>query len=269
MKEVLEFFNLGLVGILIGGLMSAYFYFKSLKRALPRFSIEASHQLSFGRTISLPEGLNLTYEGHKIPHIASAVIRFWNGGNTTLDGNLISNIDGLRIETVGGEFIYAKIHKETNPVNQCKVALTNDRKTAFLSFDYLDANEGVCIGLLHTSSTAAPIFKGTIKGHPVENIELRVPKKQSIGKDTRRVLKFGTALLFVLGIAMASLAFVPNEMINKFNLWISGITGLRADVLPANQKYVNSVLGFLMIALGGLYAFTYVRRHPPSLDLDE
>lgn len=263
--DVSGFLNQGWVGIAIGTIVSLGTYIKSMRRAAPKATIHASHELTWVDSIDLPPGLELKFREKSIPHIARGVIRFWNGGNETLEGNLVPQQDRLKLTIPDGEFLLVAIPKTTNPANKCEIQIDAiDKRVANFSFDFLDPGEGTVIGVLHSSKTAAPELKGTIKGHKIKILEQKIQTKARQRLNQRfELLKQYTPYPFLLaGIILLAAPILTNE----------SLLTLLIPKAETTQEYrqadplVYALVGLSYFLIGASLIWTKRRKHPKSLD---
>jgi hypothetical protein len=192
MENVLNFIGLGWVGSILGivGIaLSIWFYFKSQQKADPVAVIE-SMRLVGGPHQSLPNQIEILYEGKPVPRVTKSVVRIWNAGNVTLDGKDVVPTEPIRLVTdENSEILSASILLRTRKVNGANVTLGQDKRNcATVSFDFLDPADGFVIELLHTSDEHNPNIEGVIKGIS-EGIKLRLRQPLKITTPTTKSSK--------------------------------------------------------------------------------
>ncbi|MDF9904525.1 UNVERIFIED_ORG: hypothetical protein OKW15_002481 [Pseudomonas reinekei] len=154
---------LGIAGIVFGLLT----YFWTRKRTSLGYVHRGEHLLG-SASDALPPAIVVQYNGISIPRLTKSVLIFWNSGENTVLGSDIVAKDPLRFH-VGddGQILSISVLKAGRPVND--FALISPRKVmneAEFTFNFLDANDGVVVEILHTSTDRQPRIKGTLRGLP-------------------------------------------------------------------------------------------------------
>jgi hypothetical protein len=267
--DIAGFFNQGWVGIAIGSILSIGTYIKSMRRAAPKVTINASHELTWADSIDLPPGLELKFRNKSIPHIARGVVRFWNGGNETLEGNLVPKQDKLSLTIPDGEFLLVAIPKTTNSANKCEIQIdANDKRVAYFNFDFLDPDEGAVIGFLHSSKTAAPEFKGTIKGHKIKILEQKIQSKarQRLYQRFQSIKKFIPYPLLLSGSVLLAASLLPNESLLALRTFLRPNAENIKEFGQAGRS-IYAIAGFGYLVFGVSLIWKKRKKHPKSLDL--
>lgn len=266
---MIDFLNQGWVGILIGSLFSLASLYYGFRRAVPKATIEASHELTWGNSPKLPSGFELTFQGQKIPTISRGILRIWNSGNETLGGELVPSHDRLRIEIPDGKFLLVATTKETNPVNKFTIKIdAQDPKVAILEFDFLDPTDGAVVAFLHSSKQAVPKIKGTIKGHKLKLVaEIVRNKKKTAPEFVKKFRQFMPIFIIFMGIAFMTFAVLSQETVMDFQNFLRSIfRPVDKDVVAIAQKITYGISGFIYIGLGAFVLWKRKRKHPKSLD---
>jgi len=112
--------------------------------------------------------VKILFEDQDVPRVSVSQIALWNAGNTTIHSTDLVTTDPLAVcFEAGTRVLGARWLAVTRPVNGCSVFLKRsaiDRAT--LSFEFLDAGDGLLLELVHTGTNRPPTIKGTIKGIP-------------------------------------------------------------------------------------------------------
>jgi hypothetical protein len=142
-------------------------YFMTRRRTSVGYAHLGEHLLG-SASDALPSGIVVQYNGLSIPRLTKSVLIFWNSGESTVLGSDIVDKDPLRF-CVGadGQILSISVLKAGRPVND--FALLSPRKElneAEFTFNFLDANDGVVVEILHTSTDRQPRIKGTLRGLP-------------------------------------------------------------------------------------------------------
>ena len=167
-KEVASLFSspwfAGPVAIL-AIVLAMIFYFKSKREKIPRFAINI-FELLRPPTQIIP-GLTVSIEGKQVEWLTLARVAIWNAGSNTINGEDISPRDPLRItleETA--EFVgVPELKYQSTVANGVALGLSEDRRSIFLTLDFIDKNQGAIVQCLHTGGEACRLsIRGTIKG---------------------------------------------------------------------------------------------------------
>lgn len=265
--SILDFFGKGWVGITIGTATAYYFYRESLRLPIPKVTFKADHALTWSDREDLPPGVEISFDGVKVPRIARSMVRIWNAGSGCLNKELIPLHDPLKLTLDnGGLFVRAAVLKETNPASRCNVQINKtDPSEVLISFEYLDSNDGMVIAVLHTDTKAAPTLKGSIKGHKFKVVE-EVPIKKLTG--LRRWLHPFLLGVFpiILGIVLVIYGFATKEQLEQ-------LKGLMSSDQPTNGVYgvpiyiriSYFVVGFAYLFIGARTFWKRRRLYPKSL----
>jgi hypothetical protein len=117
---------LAVLGILGGGVISFFFYRRSLQRAEISFASEYT-RLIWSR---IPAFANITLlQGGQQLHDPRRVLYYvWNSGNTTIEGAMIAAADPIRLKAGDVRIINAAIVKRTRDAICANVNLTNGER---------------------------------------------------------------------------------------------------------------------------------------------
>lgn len=167
---MIDILNKGWVGSclgLLGIIFAYYFYRKSLRIPVPKISFMSDHAISWPGSEEFPPGIQVLFEDKTVPRVARSVIRIWNSGTGCLTKDLISEHDNLKFSLEnGGEFLAVSLLKQSSSASNCNVQINQDKLSeAHVTFDFLNHDDGMVIGLIHTDKNPRPTFKGTLKGY--------------------------------------------------------------------------------------------------------
>lgn len=151
---------LGVIGIAL----AVIFYIKGKRERLPCYAVRSFNILDESAT-SLPK-LQVTYEGVSVKQLTATKLAFWNAGSETIDRNHIAEADPLRLALSDeNEFLFARVISQSIPANRVAATIDDEnRKTVYLSFDFIDKGQGAVFMLLHTDPSGDVELRGTIKG---------------------------------------------------------------------------------------------------------
>src|SRR5208282_4573761 len=103
----------------------------------------------------LTEDVEVLFKGQRVDRLTKTQIMLWNSGNQIVRGEDIVAADPLRFQfSEDAVVLDSKIIRYTR-----EVSTTNDSQRpncAFLTFDYLDPQDGAIIEILHTARERSP-----------------------------------------------------------------------------------------------------------------
>jgi hypothetical protein len=108
--------------------------------------------------------LKISYNGEIITTLNMTAIVFWNSGNTDIRQKDISKKDPIRVEIELDDKIYDYgVNKVSRDSCDFKLDLSEDRRTLFITFDFIWKKDGINIYILHSSLKRIKL-SGTIIG---------------------------------------------------------------------------------------------------------
>ena len=253
----------GWVGSLLGivGLAAAFIFYIKSKRTM-RLSAYFSHMKIISPQISsVPDDVKILYKSSEIRKLSKTNVILWNSGTETIHGSSVVDDSPLSIEFLKDTTVLrCQIIKETRDVNKASVT-TNSGNGICLNFDFLDANDGVNIEILHDSEID-PTVRGTIKGMPagITIINKKAPPSL-IAKEfsklfTKFIQKFIPVAMGCFGLLLLAL-FVLLEL----------------DKIPGQKTPSSTSENIPLLALGAMYFLTPVgsylmtrKRYPKCLN---
>ncbi|WP_164699521.1 hypothetical protein [Pseudomonas sp. BRG-100] len=256
--NVWSLMDLGRVGLVVGLVATVVTYLMARRRTTRVGYVHQGEHLLGSASDALPSGIVVQYDGLSIPRLTKSVLIIWNSGESTVLGSDIVDKDPLRF-CVGadGQILSISVLKVGRQVND--FAFTSPRKEmseAEFTFNFLDADDGVVVEILHTSTDRQPRIKGTLRGLPqgFRNFgQFTRPKPQK--KKRSRPLSAFTAVVF------SPLVFFCASLVYAFY-------GPRPEVISADA--FNGLMG----GLGGVSGMLLVnawatrRKYPKSLHLE-
>jgi hypothetical protein len=155
---------IGIAGIFIGVIVSYYFYRKSLRVKGLCFSIKTENFIE-GYSTRFND-LTIRYKDKEIENLSVSKVLFWNNGNETIDRDDILTAFPLHIFAVDDvEILDVKVLDSNNVASRFTSSLSEDGKSAYLSFDYLDSQQGAVIQVIHTGTSPLSVYiHGHVKG---------------------------------------------------------------------------------------------------------
>jgi hypothetical protein len=261
--KILEFFQnnpfLNVVFLclaLIGVLATIYFYFKSIRKKEPTFSIRSINLVK--DKINKIKGLEINYLNEKINNLSISKLAFYNNGKETIKSNDVANSDPLKIEIKNnGKILDADIIFQKNIANNFKLSLKKNKIS--IEFDYFDYAEGIVVQIVHTGKTSEDLaLKGSF--HGVKNI-----KEKSLNKSFLSKLVRPTSSLFKKKLSSK----VTKKLILSF-LFIAPILFLVLAFIPTEPKkietsiWVKLIPGIIFLLLYWGTGFTIIKNRPPK-----
>lgn len=249
---------LGIVGLVVA-LVS---YLWTRKRTSLGYVHLGEHLLG-SASDALPPAIVVQYDGISIPRLTKSVLIFWNSGENTVLGSDIVAKDPLRFHVGSdGQILSISVLKATRSVNDFTVIPPGkEMNEAEFNFNFLDANDGVVVEILHTSTDRQPRIKGTLRGLPQSfrnfgRFTRPKPqkKKRSGPLSTVMAVVFSPVVLAFAGFMLAVYGPRPTFLLEltKDSSFFQGLMG-----------GVGSFLGMWVIS-----SWSTRRRYPKSLHLE-
>lgn len=190
----------GTVGVVIGVLslvVSYVFYRKSLRLKEPCWWITNTF-LVRDYSATLPD-LEVRYGKEAIKNLTISRIMFWNKGRDTIERSDIAPSDPVRVAVFGDATVLSSGMIASNyEANQCKIALSPDRRAVNIEFDFLDDGNGVVMEVIHTGTSASSIgVTGTVKG-----VGTPVRRRVGQGRTTSSLVQGWSFLGIVVALMM-------------------------------------------------------------------
>ena len=139
---------IGIVGGAIVGLIVTHVYYRLQKRRRELCWSEDSTNLIKGYS-SLFEKLEIQYEGQKIENLTVSKIAFWNNGNETIDHTDIAIPPYIWPRIEDTKILDVKVITASTVGNGFEAINMPDHLVIALNFDYLDAQQGAVIQVIH------------------------------------------------------------------------------------------------------------------------
>jgi len=245
---------LGITGIIIGIVVSYYFYRVSKRAKEPSWSIRSNNLIEgYGSKLS---DLEIRYKSQQVENLTISRVLFWNEGSETIDRNDIVAANPLRIEGLNNtRLIDTKVLSSNNPSSRFLCSLSDDKTHASLEFDYLDQDNGAVIQIFHTGTSSQDIsVKGDIKGvkvlrqKDVEVTELPFPLvvffRKNIKHDMkRRIMIVGYLVVTLFFLSCGALFILFTLLPRASDLSSAGLNYFTNIVLNYLNGVVFAVLG--------------------------
>lgn len=156
----------GIIGLVGGGIISSFFYFKSLKRKRLTYDIKTFSIVS-GK-INQIKGLEVKYNSTEIENLFSSTITIRNIGNSIIEENDFASLHPLLLSTNGRFFADESTNIEL--VNHAKgnkisigLGIDSSKKICNqiqINFDFLPKKGSFCFSIFHTEDIS---FDGILK----------------------------------------------------------------------------------------------------------
>ena len=181
--------------------------------------------------LMLKNNLEIIYKNVNVDKIVRTLIYFWNSGNNSIRKNDLVSSNKLRITIPEDTRVYSyDILKNTDNANNFQLSEENNR--IFLTFNYLEPNNGVKIELLHNNETFITQIEGKVidlKGE-ISNYKDRISSKVA------NVFDLGVISTYLIswssGAAFLFLCSFIYQQLSEDDGWILfGILGV--SVIPA------------------------------------
>lgn len=219
---------------LLGIVLAIIFFIRSRRTKEPQYVIRSTNLMR--DFTSRLEALEMTYAGERISNLTATKLAFWNNGKDTINGSDIASADPLMVKVNDGyKILDSSVLYAKNAANQFSINQSDDGSHVLIQFDYLDADEGGVIQLLHTGKSSDDIeVCGTIKGAgkpnhcrlvpmlkylPLPLPSLLTESRSSISLKAKRwiiaVVTFVFPVLFVVGIFLAPESTEPTPILAK------------------------------------------------------
>ncbi|MDD0998863.1 hypothetical protein M5G20_23780 [Pseudomonas sp. TNT2022 ID1044] len=207
--QAMSILNQGWFSILVGTIVAVVTYRLARQRTSLAYVYLGEHLLG-SSSDSLPPAIVVQYNGSSIPRLTKSIIIIWNSGENTLSGGDIVDKDPLRFHIADGRILSLSVLKTGRAVNDFRILTTpgEDTNEVEFTFDFLDANDGAVVEILHTSTDRQPRIKGTLRGLPrgARNFG-RFLRTKPRKKPTRGKIP---DLLFYLGVAASGALFAAS-----------------------------------------------------------
>jgi hypothetical protein len=167
LKDIVQhplFGILSFLGTILGVILAIIFYRVSKREKKPYWSI-GSNNLIEGFSSQVP-GLEISYNNQKVENLTVSKIVFWNDGKETIHGTDIAEADPLQIIARGNvKILDIKVLKTNSEPSRFCNPDDSELQSSFVTFDFLDKNQGGIIQVIHTGTSSMDIsLKGTLKG---------------------------------------------------------------------------------------------------------
>lgn len=142
-------------------ILAFYFYLKSKKDKRPLYNITSS-QIIRDNLTSI-ENLKFYFKDKPLNKLSQTKIAIWNAGKETIRSTDLVSSDKLRIETSKDIEIYD--YNILMAYDRNNISLILEGNCLYISFTYLDKDDGFIINLFHNGASSSDIIiRGSIIG---------------------------------------------------------------------------------------------------------
>ena len=147
----------------IGLTLTVIFYFKQKRKKIPCMDFLSINLVS--PKIQTIDNLNILFDNEHINCMTISKFIFWNAGNETINKADIATGQFKIVSNNDIRILSASLERQSNESNDVSVIFKSDVNTAFVSFDYLDNNEGFILKVIHTGKDSNDLqINSKIKG---------------------------------------------------------------------------------------------------------
>jgi hypothetical protein len=218
---------IGIVGILVGSILSYIFFRKSRIGPRPTYQMAATRVIG-NYSALLNKKVEIFFEGNKVERVSKTQIVLWNSGTSTINGSDIVSSDPINfIFSKESRIVDVTIISCARDVNDLKVEINSiETNKVNCTFDFLDPGDGGIIELIHTDSNVYPIVGGTIKGVHKGFVDKGIitlpilPISKLIRKN--RKLKITLSVIASLTLILILLQYIFSYLVDKSSLFYLG-----------------------------------------------
>lgn len=252
---VVDFFSenwFGILSVVLGIIVSYYFYRKSLLKALPAYQTKSIRIIDIQDKINI-DNVEIKYNNKQITRLSKSFLVFWNNGNKTIEGKDIVDEEKLRIvfdnTDKDGEILSCKVIKVTRKINNFTITQNKQKSNeAIIDFTYLDARDGAVVEILHSFKNPNITINGAIKGIPSgvkyygQVLHLTSPDI----KKPKAILRIAVRItLFIYGILGTLLLYSSfNTSVVLLPKWLTKPSPI---LIPNINKWLEISTGILFI----------------------
>ncbi len=154
---------LGILGIVIGAIISYYFYKRSIRVKEPVYAIRSINIITGSK--SKYENLRILYFKKEVENFTVSKILFYNRGSETITRKDIETGYPIRVLTKDCQLLDASVLQVNKPSNNFGLLWHESGQFVYIDFDYLDKNQGAVIQLVHDGLSSDDLtIEGDIMG---------------------------------------------------------------------------------------------------------
>jgi hypothetical protein len=238
------------IGLAIIGIVAGYYLSRRSKE--PCWAIRSNNIIE-GYSDKY-DNLKILFKNESIKNLTISKVLFWNNGVETIDRPDIETANKLRIECISdAEILDVKILVSNHSSNQFEVIVSDDKKCAYIQFDYLDQQQGAVIQIIHTGIGSNDLhLTGDIKGAKISRKRLSKTTSQPWANPPKKPETASPKVMLVaLTLVGAILVFA-----GIVKAWFPSLySTLSAYRTFATSESDYSVPPFFFIILGIIFLF--------------
>ena len=250
-------------------ILAAFAYYKPRKRQR-LFCQTAAIRYFEEDDYTLPSDVVMTFRGQEVSRLTKATLVLWNGGAEVLRGEDIVAHDPIRMcLTTPGSILSYSIVGGTTEGNRVRATIgQNAQNELYLAYDYLNAEDGVVIQVLHDSKRLHPLVTGAAKGlsggpqrlGTVELFDGEIPPRKRRRRWLFRFMLVLGLTLFLVATYQTTVLVLGNES------WLSThLMWLFDEDTSLAENLVIAASGLLYATVPSYEFWTTRRRYPKSL----
>ncbi len=237
----------GISGILIGLVSSYFFYRKGTRSKKPTWVIRSNNLVR--DYASALQKMQILYKDELVPNVTVTKVLFWNEGSLTIDKDDIVESNPPRIVADSNvNILDVKVLASVRDSTNFETHVSEDRKSVYLLFDYLDSKHGAVIQVVHDGTSSKDLYViGDIKGVPQLYSKPITPNWMNVLLAPMRRLRSNRRMMTLITIAI-SLIYV----IFSISIWINpSLIQINPSASPTKELLARSILSGITF-LGGL-----------------
>lgn len=256
----------GIIGTLVTGALAVYFYLNPRTRGRLAYQMMSVRYFD-EEELSLPEGAKMTFKGDDVDRLTKTLVVLWNIGQDTLSRGDIVQENPLRVcFPEDDRILHEEIVKLTDDTIKADVqARSGAAHELLLSYDYLNANDGFVLKVIHDGRSPYPQVLGRSQRVPNGPENLGTFESASEVSSTRAVFvrryRYIAVGVGLLGILLGLVLLVTGVVMEL------APSGQMLDVLDIAQGVIMIVYGVIILMAPAVYYWFKRRRFPKSLSM--
>lgn len=163
--NIISDYSLTIITTVIGVICGYWYYKRGIRAVKPCYQVKTETIIGLGRE-SLPNEVEISYDGIPVEGLSRTHIVFWNDGNECLDKNNIVDGEPVRLELPENTKILKQSILKLQPKESAFQLLNKSPSTLVFDFKYLNSNDGAVIEILHDKPIKDFVILGAIKNVP-------------------------------------------------------------------------------------------------------
>lgn len=134
-------------------LMAIVFYLKSKKDKILKYDIRTFNIIK--NNINNYELLRIEYDAHKIENLSISKVAIWNAGKDSVRNADIPKSNPISINAADGIILNSNVITQNNNSNMFSCAISDDKHSAIINFEFIDYDNAAIVEVLHTSANVS------------------------------------------------------------------------------------------------------------------